>query len=165
MTADNVLQLATELVTNCHLPELTIDIDSQPFERAHFQKFNDLLNTNLHLLLDLIQINGEILFEHSKETINFQTNLILLLCEQTKKTDFQTDQIILQQNIHNLQSRYFQKILLNNTILKNIFDEYKTKIKLDRWKRNIGAVYGLSVFCEVTAILRVTLFVEMHQKP
>lgn len=153
MTADNVLKLATELATNCHLPELTVDFDSQPFERAHFQKFNELLNSNLHLLLDLIQYNGEILFEISTETIDFQTNLILLLCEQMKMTDFQTDQKILQQNIHDLQSRYFQKLLLSQTILKRIFDGYKSKIRVDKWKRNIGAVYGLSAFCEVNLVI------------
>lgn len=145
----NIISLATELISECHLPELKVDIDSQPFERAHFQIFHEKLNANLNLLFDLIQSTKSILFKQSKNTIEFQTKLILLICEQMNETDFQTDQILLRQNIIALQKQHFETLLSNKELLKEVFSVYKSKIKVAFWKRNIGAVYGFAKFCEV----------------
>lgn len=145
----NIINLATELVSKCHLPELEVDIDTRPFERADFQTFNEILNANLNHLFDLIQTQKTVLFMQSTDTIEFQTKLILLICEQMNETDFQSDQILLRQNIFSLQKQYFFKLLSNNDLIKEVLVMYKSKIKINIWKQNIGAVHGFAKFCQV----------------
>lgn len=144
------ITLAAELAQLCLVPELITDIDSQLIEAVHFKKFKETLDENLHLLFDLLQQNETILFSSTKESQIFRRNFILLLCEQSAQNAlYKTDETILQQNITHLLDKWFSNVIKDKCILELVLQHYRTFIKVDVWKKNIGAVFGFHSFCQM----------------
>lgn len=144
------ISLATELIQLCLVPELTTDIDTQQIESAHFNEFRQNLDTNLHLLFDLLQQFDSVLFDQTTETQDFRKNLIVLLCEQSAyNVPYKTEQLILQQNITHLINKWFRKILCEKCIFELVLQYYKKLIRVDVWKKNIGAIFGFHRFCQI----------------
>lgn len=147
---EDIIKVATSQTKGCLVPELNRDMSVEQISVDHFKSFKVTLNMSLHLLFDLIQQNENVLFEIKKETESFQINFLLLLCEQTaSNTLFQTDEIILLQNFNSLLIKHLKKLLESNSIKDKILNYYKSKLKIDLWKRNIGAIHGFSRFCQV----------------
>lgn len=144
------ISLATELIQLCLVPELITDIDTQQIEAAHFKQFKQILDTNLHLLFDLIQQHESDLFEKTTATRAFRKDLVILLCEQSaENVPFKTDQVMLQQNVAHLTGKWFREIVNERSVFELVLQHYKGLIKVDVWKKNIGAVYGFHRFCEL----------------
>lgn len=144
------ISLATELVQLCLVPELTTDIDTQQIEPAHFVEFKRILDENLHLLFDLIQQCESVLFDETTDTQVFRKHFILLLCEQSAdNVPFKSEQLILQQNVKHLIDKWFRKILNEKCIFELVLQHYKTLLKVNVWKKNIGAIFGFHRFCQL----------------
>lgn len=144
------ISLATELIQMCLVPELTTDIDTQQVESAHFNEFKQNLDINLHLLFDLLQQFDSVIFEQTIETQVFRKNLILLLCEQSaQNVPYKTEQLILQQNITHLIDKWFRKTVSEKCIFELVLQYYKKLIRVDVWKKNIGAIFGFHRFCQI----------------
>lgn len=144
------LSLATELIQLCLVPELITDIDTQQIEAAHFKQFKQILDENLHLLFDLIQQYENELFEKTSATQSFRKGLVILLCEQSAdNVPFKTDQVMLQQNVVHLTGKWLREILDDRCVLELALQHYKALIKVDVWKKNVGAVFGFHRFCEL----------------
>lgn len=146
----NKISLASELTQLCQIPELITDIDAQQIEDAHFIEFKKVLDENLHLLFDLIQQHESVLFAKTTETEIFRKGFVILLCEQSAdNVPYKTDQLVLQQNVSHLTGKWFQCILNDKNIFALVLQHYKTLIKVDLWKRNIGAIFGFHRFCQL----------------
>lgn len=144
------ISLATELIQLCLVPELITDIDTQQIEPAHFKEFKAILNENLHLLFDLLQQYETVLFEKTIETQVFRKHFVLLLCEQSaQNVPYKTDQLILQQNVTHLTDKWFGKVINEKCIFELVLQHYKTLIKVDVWKKNIGTICGFHRFCQL----------------
>lgn len=149
MDSDKI-SLATELIRLCLVPELITDIDTQQIEPAHFNEFKRILDENLHLLFDLLQQYESVLFDKTTETQDFRKQFVLLLCEQSvPDAPYKTDQLMLQQNVTYLAEKWFRKLIDEKCILEMVLQHYKTLIKVDVWKRNIGAIFGFHRFCQL----------------
>ncbi|KAG4074300.1 hypothetical protein HA402_008709 [Bradysia odoriphaga] len=143
------ISLASELIQLCLVPELITDIDTQQIEAAHFKQFKQILDENLHLLFDLIQQYENDLFEKTAATQTFRKGLVILLCEQSAdNVPFKTDQVMLQQNITNLTNKWL-RVVVDERCLELVLQHYKALIKVDVWKKNIGAIFGFHRFCEL----------------
>lgn len=144
------ISLASELCQLCLVPELIADIDAQQIESAHFREFKEILDNNLHLLFDLLQQYETILFDNSTETRVFRKHFVLLLCEQSaQNVPYKTGQVILQQNITHLVDKWFTKAVNDKCIFELVLQHYKTLLKVDVWKKNIGSVFGFHTFCQI----------------
>lgn len=142
------ITLATELTELCLVPELITDIDAQQVESAHFKEFKKILDDNLHLLFDLFQQYESVLLDKTTETRIFRKNFVLLLCEQSaRNVPYKTDQLILQQNVSHLIDKWFTMMISDKYIFDLVLQHYKKTIKVDVWKKHIGAIYGFHRFC------------------
>ncbi len=144
------ISLATELIQQCHVPELITDIDTYQIDAAHFKEFKRILDENLHLLFDLLQQCEGVLSEKIIDTETLRVHFVILLCEQSAdNVPFKTNQSILQQNIKHLTDKWFRRIMNEKCIFELVLRHYKTLIKVDVWKKNIGAVFGFHRFCQL----------------
>lgn len=144
------ISLATELIQLCLVPELVTDIETQQIEPAHFVEFKRILDENLHLLFDLVQQCESVLFEKITETEAFRKHFVLLLCEQSaENVPYKTDQLMLQQNVAHLTDKWFRTVMDEKCIVEAVLQHYKTLIKVDVWKKNIGAIFGFHRFCQL----------------
>lgn len=144
------ISLAIELIQMCLVPELITDIDTQQIESAHFKEFKKILDENLHILFDLLHQYESVLFDKTIETQDFRKNLIILLCEQSaENVPYKTEQLILQQNVIHLIDKWFRKIMSENCIFELVLQYYKKSIKVDVWKKNVGAIFGFHRFCQI----------------
>ncbi|KAJ6633399.1 hypothetical protein Bhyg_16816, partial [Pseudolycoriella hygida] len=144
------VSLAIELLQLCLLPELITDIDSQLVEPEHFKEFKRHLDENLHLLFDLLQQHEECLFVNATETQTFRKYFVLMLCEQSAENALhRTDDLMVQQNIAHLIEKWFRKIVSEKSVLELVLQHYKMCIKVDVWKKNIGAIFGFHRFCQL----------------
>lgn len=152
---DEKISLAAEFTKQCLLPELDREIGNEQLERADFNLYVYGLEQNLRLLFGIISKNGDILFKKISETEPFRVHLVLLLNEQSgsRTAPFQTIDRTLLAYANSLILQYYSDLLSDKKIYCAVLDHYKTKLKIDLWKKNIGAVYGYERFCEVIAQL------------
>lgn len=148
---DEKISLAAEFTKQCLLPELDREIGNEQLERADFNLYVYGVEQNLRLLFDIITKNADLLFTKISETEPFRKHLVLLLNEQTgdRAAPFQTLDKTILAHAHSLVMRYYSNLLSDRTIYGAVLDHYKSKLKSDNWKKNIGAVYGYERFCEV----------------
>lgn len=149
----NVLKSMFEITKMCLLPELKDKFTSQylDLDSTHFNEFRFELDENLKALFHLIQQNEEILTNQTKETLEFRTFFVILCCEQTTEcTLYQTKNENYVKHLSKFSENCFEKLAVRSELLDEAFKYYKEKLIKDVWKRNIGAVYGFSRFCEVS---------------
>lgn len=144
------ISLASELVQQCLVPELITDIDAQQIDATHFEGFKKILDENLHILFDLVQQYESVVFEKTTETEIFRKTFLILLCEQSaENVPYKSDQLMLQQNVAHLIDKWFRNIINDKCIFELVLLYYKSLIKADVWKRNIGAIHGFHRFCQL----------------
>lgn len=149
------LLMGTELIKQCLLPELNREIGERSLEREDFNVFLYGLTENLRLIFDIIAKNKQLLFEPSTETEEFCSYLVLLLNEQCgdNGAPFQTNEKRLIEHMRSTENQYFIKILKRKDIFEKCLCYYKSKLTIEKWKRNIGAVYGYLRFTEVNCCI------------
>lgn len=151
----HVLKPIFEIIKMCLLPELKDKFTSQylDLDSSHFNEFRFELDENLKALFHLInyQQNDEIFTNQTKETLEFRTFFVILCCEQTTEcTLYQTKNENYVKHLSKFSENCFEKLAVRREVLDEAFKYYKEKLIKDVWKRNIGAVYGFSRFCEVS---------------
>lgn len=149
------ITVATEIIQkHCILPPLNSDIGSEHIDASTFEDFRIQLNINLNTLFDTIHENRLLeCLDTESEGNSLSVYLCLLFCEQTSYDIFyQTNEKILLQNIHKLEepiSAYLKK----PHIYKELLFWYKSRIRTNIWKREMGAAHGLARFCEVKLMI------------
>ncbi|XP_037030248.1 uncharacterized protein LOC119070059 isoform X2 [Bradysia coprophila] len=134
------ISLANKLIQLSLVPELITDIDTQQIEAAHFEQFKEILDEKLNLLFDLIQLYENDLFEKTAATQIF---------------------LMLQQNITNLTEKWFRVVVDERCLLELVLQHYKALIKVNVWKKNIGAIFGFHRFCQL--YYRSTSLLQMSE--
>lgn len=149
----NVLKAMLEITKMCLLPELKDKFTSQylDLDSNQFNEFRYELDENLKALFHLLQQNDEILSNQSKETLEFRTFFVILCCEQTTECKlYQTKNENFIKHLIKFSENCFEKLAVRSEVLEEAFKYYKEKLIKNVWKKNIGAVYGFSRFCEVS---------------
>lgn len=158
---DEKIALAGEFTKQCLLPELDREIGSQQIERDDFNLFVYGLEQNLRLLFDMVAKGADTLFKVLPETETFRIQFVLLLNEQLagpRAVPFQTLDPSLQSHLRKLFEKYYRGILSDKKTSKAVLELYKSKLTAEKWKKNLGAIYGYDRFCEVRIELNPVLF-------
>lgn len=137
--------LLSEQLKQCILPEFDREIGDQPLEPADFYTFVRGLNMNLQLLFDVISKKEQLLLDaYDGCDEKFRVNFILLLQQQTDSADapFQTNDSTILTHLRHLRDKYYKTLWMNQAVRKECLKYYKNQLTADKWKRNIGAVYG-----------------------
>ncbi|XP_031616663.1 uncharacterized protein LOC116336734 [Contarinia nasturtii] len=137
--------LVCEQVKQCLLPELDRDIGDEPLAKEDFSMFRYGLEMNLQLLFDIVAKNERLLLESFEGKDNtFRVNFMLLIHQQSgyDEAPFQTDSRSISKQIRFLIDKYYKKIISETIIQTDCSKYYKERLTADKWKRNIGAVYG-----------------------
>lgn len=136
--------LVCEQLSHCLLPELDRDIGNEPLEKEDFGIFRYGLEMNLQLLFDIIAKNERIILEPFDDDNTFRVNFLLLVHQQSgyDEAPFGTDSHSISKQIRLLTEKYYKKLMTVPEIYKKCLQYYKDRLTTDKWKRNIGAVYG-----------------------
>ncbi|XP_055323516.1 uncharacterized protein LOC129578662 [Sitodiplosis mosellana] len=136
--------MVCEQLKHCLLPELDRDIGDEPLVKEDFGIFRYGLEMNLQLLFDVIAKKERILLEPFKEDNTFRIHFVLFLQQQSgyDEAPFQTDNESISKQIRFLTDKYYKKVASEPTIRNECLKYYKEKLTANKWKRNIGAVYG-----------------------
>lgn len=137
--------LICEQLKQCLLPELDREIGDEPLVKDDFGIFRHGLEMNLQLLFDIIAKNEQLIVEPFEFDDNtFRINFILMIHQQSgyDEAPFQTDSQSISKQIRHLIDKYYKKLITMPEIHKECLQYYKHRLTADKWKRNIGAVYG-----------------------
>lgn len=138
-------ELICDQLKHCLLPELDREIGNEPLERDDFGIFRYGLEKNLQLLFDIIAKNERLVRESFDNNDNtFRTHFILLLHQQTghDETPFQVGNESISRQIRFLIEKYYKQLISMPEIHNECLEYYKKRLTADKWKRNVGAVYG-----------------------
>lgn len=168
--------LLCEQVKQCLLPELDRDIGDEPLVKEDFNMFRYGLEMNLQLLFDIVAKNERLLFESFERDNTFRVNFILLLHQQSgyDEAPFQTDSRSISKQIRFLIDKHYKKIISETIIRTECLKYYKERLTPDKWKRNIGAVYGflqmnnvnITIVCFISLsyiFFFLNFFQQLHQ--
>lgn len=138
-------ELIGEQLNQCLLPELERDIGNEPLERDDFGIFRYGLEMNLQLLFDIIAKNEQLIREPFDNQDNtFRVNFVLLLHQQSGHDEaaFHVGNESISKQLRFLNEKYYKQLISVPDIHKQCLEYYKTRLTVDKWKRNVGAVYG-----------------------
>lgn len=147
---ERLLERAVSTSSACLLPPLRDDIDAKPMAREDFKSFLTILDDQLHLLLDILYQNGNLLSDPSFDNAltQLRVNLLLVRCEQTAENQFfQTEQSILKESLASLTDKNVQ--YFDDKIFLKVIETYKTCLTKNCWKRQLGMIHSISKFCEI----------------
>lgn len=138
-------ELICEQLKQCLLPELDREIGNEPLVPEDFGIFRYGLEKNLQLLFDIITKNERLIrepFDNSDNT--FRTHFVLLLHQQSghDEAPFQIGNESISKQIRFLIEKYYKQLISMPVIRDSCLDYYKQRLTADKWKRNVGAVYG-----------------------
>lgn len=145
-----LIERALKVSSSCLLSPLPQCLDQQPIGREDFTEFRLMLDDQLHLLLDILYQNRNLLIEqaHDNEFIQLRANIVLLTCEQTEPNPyFQTEQTILIASLSKLL--YDNFCHFDNRVIQNVLQDFKEKLKRDCWKKQLGKIHAFPKFCEI----------------
>lgn len=134
-----------EQLKHCLLPELDRDIGDEQLVKEDFGIFRYGLEMNSQLLFDVIAKKERILLEpFRKEDNTFRLHFLLFLQQQSgyDGAPFQTDNESILKQIRFLTDKYYKRIASEPAIRNECLKYYKERLTSDKWKRNVGAVYG-----------------------
>lgn len=153
--------MVCEELKQCLLPQLDRDIGDEPLVKEDFGIFRYGLEMNLQLLFDIVAKKERILFEPFRGDNTFRIYFILLLHQQSgyDEAPFQTDNKSISKQIRFLTDKYYKKIASEPTIQNECLKYYKERLTSDKWKRNIGAVYGFLQMMQVLKEISKCFFV------
>lgn len=138
-------KLICDQLEQCLLPELDRDIGNEPLERDDFGIFRYGLEKNLQLLFDITAKNERLIRESFDDNDNtFRVNFILLLHQQSGHDEaaFQIENESILKQIRFLIDKYYKQLISIPDIRSKCLEYYKKRLTTDKWKRNVGAVYG-----------------------
>lgn len=153
-----LIERTLNVIEACLLPPLEFDIDSQPIGKQDFNDFRVILDDQLHLLLDILYQNGNLLRDQDyyNQSSKLKSEFVILACEQTEPNEFfQTDQQILISSLQSLLEENFSNFHVN--VIKNVIDHFKKQFQNDVWKKHFGSVFGFARFCELLSEKRNSL--------
>lgn len=145
-----LIERTLKIIETCIVPSLEFDFDTQPIGNKDFKLFRTALDDQLHLLLDILYQNGNLLRDQDfdNQGIELKCNFILLACEQTEMNElFQSEQKILVSTINKLLIDNFKNFPAN--VIKSTIDKFKEKLSKNSWKRSLGSIFGFVRFCEI----------------
>lgn len=145
-----LIERTLNIIESCMVPNLDFNFDSQPIGKEDFRQFRTILDDQLHVLLDILYQNGNLLRtqEFDNQEIKLKSNFIQLACEQTEKNKlFQSEQGILIASLNKLLNDNFKSFHVN--VIKSTIDKFKEKLNKNSWKRSFGSVFGFVRFCEI----------------
>lgn len=147
----NTYDLICEQLQQCLLPELDRDIGNELLEKEDFGIFRYGLEMNLQLLFDIIAKNEQILLHPFEGDNKFRQNFVLLVHQQSGygEAPFQTDSQSISKQIRCLTDKYYKQLIRVPDIYETCRQYYKDRLTTDKWKRNVGAVYGFIEMCKV----------------
>lgn len=134
----------------CLLPPLSQDLDTNPINHDDFNEFRNMLNDQLHLLLDILYQNGNLLREKTfdNQLVQLRVNLLLITCEQAAPNAFyRSDQNILVTSLWKITDDNL--VHFDGAVLRKVLQTYKDGLGKDRWKKHLGLVHGFPKFCEI----------------
>lgn len=151
----NTYDLICEQLQQCLLPELDRDIGNEALEKEDFGIFRYGLEMNLKLIFDIIAKNEQIILHPFENDNRFRQNFVLLIHQQSgyDEAPFQTDSQSISKQIHYLTEKYYKQLINVPEIQQQCLQYYKDRLTTDKWKRNVGAVYGFIHMCKVLSSL------------
>jgi hypothetical protein len=151
MTDDErLLERALDVSKACLLPALLFDLDTRAVHKKDFDEFRIALDDQLHLFLDILYQNGNLLRDQAfdSQLTQLRVNLLLITCEQTEANPFfQTDQKILVASLEKIVEKNFENF--DDSVLKKVVETYKEGLRKDAWKKQLGMVHGFPKFCKI----------------
>lgn len=152
-------EMICEQIKQCLLPELDRDIGDEPLEREDFGIFIYGVEKNLQLLFDIVAKNERLIretFDNNDNTL--RVNFILLLHQQSgyDETPFQTANESISKQIRFLTEKYYNQLISSADIHNECLQYYKNRLTPDKWKRNVGAVYGFMQMYKVSIYILVS---------
>lgn len=147
---DKLVSRALSVSSACLLPRLPHDFDTQAIAQEDFGEFRNMLDEQLHLLLDMLYQNGNLLRDPAfdNQIVQLRVNLMLLTCEQTEPNPyFQTEQKILITSLCRLMDDNLK--FVDETVVLKVIQSYKDGLKKDCWKTQLGMIHGFPKFCEI----------------
>lgn len=138
-------ELICEQLKQCLLPELDREIGNEPLHWDDFGIFRYGLEKNLQLLFDIISKNERLIREpFDKNDNTFRVHFILLLHQQSGNDEapFQIANESISKQIRFLIEKYYKQLISVPDIHSECLEYYKKRLTPDKWKRNVGAVYG-----------------------
>ena len=147
---ENLIERALNVSSACLLPALREDCDAKPISPTDFNEFRMMLNDQLHLLLDILYHNENLLKSEAfdNQLVLLRVNIFLITCEQTEPNQFfQTDQKILIDSLARLAEDNLKHF--NDAVTKKVIQVYKDGLQKDCWKKQFGLIHGFPKFCEI----------------
>lgn len=144
-----------EQLKHCLLPELDRDIGDEQLVKEDFGIFRYGVEMNSQLLFDVIAKKERILLEpFRKEDNTFRIHFLLFLQQQSgcDEAPFQTDNESILKQIRFLTDKYYKRIASEPIIRNECLKYYKERLTSNKWKRNIGAVFGFLQMVKVIGV-------------
>lgn len=121
-----------------------------PIAHDDFNEFRMMLDDQLHLLLDILYQNRNLLRDAAfdNQLVQLRVNLVLLASEQIEPNEFfQTEQKILVTSLDKLMADNLQHF--DETVMGKVIQSYKVGLSKASWKKQFGMFHGFPKFCEV----------------
>ncbi|XP_037949915.1 uncharacterized protein LOC119680950 [Teleopsis dalmanni] len=135
-----------ELVKASLLPELKQNFDDIPITPEHFEEYVKIVELNLRVLFKFLSEQPRDYWTSTEEKLEFDTYLILLLCEVTASNTYH--------KISNEEMVRHANLLLNShkpmepEVEDKIFSYYQAKLEQNVWKTQYGAINGFLRYIE-----------------
>lgn len=147
---ERLFERALKTSTFCLLDPLDDDIEKNPINRDDFDEFRLMLDDQLHLLLDILYQNGNLLRDQAfdSQLVQLRANLVLITCEQTEPNPFfQSDQKILLDSLVKITDDNLKHF--DDAVMQKVIQTYKDGLKNNCWKKQLGMIHGFPKFCEM----------------
>lgn len=138
--------LIANLPKECLMPEFDREIGNEPLAREDFGVYVYGVEKNLMLLFDIIGKNEHGLLAQHQRTADFHYYLFLALLEQMEtkpRATFQTLDTSIIKQINVLIDKCIKRSIIDSNLYGRCLAHYKGKLTEDKWKKNIGNIYGL----------------------
>lgn len=143
------IEKVLNILKSCTAPTLLEDIDNNPADSSDFEQYRRIANEQLYLLLDVLYQNRYLISTqaYDNQLIELRTKLLIVACEQLEPNPFfQSD----DQLLTSLRKIIFDHVEgFEDAVYEKCLQYYKESLTKDKWKRNIGAVHGFPLFCEI----------------
>lgn len=147
---ERLVERALKTSTFCLLDPLDDDIETNPINRDDFDEFRLMLDDQLHLLLDILYQNGNLLRDQAfdSQLVQLRANLVLITCEQTEPNPFfQSDQKILLDSLVKITDDNLKHF--DDAVMQKVIQTFKDGLKKNCWKKQLGMIHGFPKFCDM----------------
>lgn len=144
-----LIERALETSQSCLVPALQQDFDTQPISPEDFLQFRLICNEKLHLLLDILYQNSDLLKcqAYDNQLIQLRVNVLLIASEQLDPSQLfgNKDKMLLE----SLQRITLDHVIsgFEDVIYEKTIQKFKEALTKEKWKRNVGLAHGFPYFC------------------